>query len=303
MQNAYLRPEQYEEEHCWQYDIRQKNLGDDLFASSLSVSQIGQFTVQDFYFSYVKKEDKIQCQEIKQFIQRHEWLGKLPNRPTHRFTARTKLHHELAGVVIMAVPNAFSLLLGKEYRDSEKLLSRGACISWAPKNLNSWLVMNSVRWMAKNTKFCYFTAYSDPEAKELGTIYQACNWNYLGQASGTIEQYFDPEHPEYGWFSDRNFRHKSKYNRYARELGIKLEKEWWGKYTLQWKDMPEEIVQQIKNAAKEYQAKCQVREVATKHKYAYILGKNKAETGMLKRRFARFNPDKVNLEYPKERGK
>ena len=40
--------------------------------------------------------------EIKQFIERHEWLGKIPNRPTQRFTARLKKNNVLAGVVIMA---------------------------------------------------------------------------------------------------------------------------------------------------------------------------------------------------------
>ena len=43
--------------------------------------------------------------------------------------------------------------------------------------------------MVRNTDFRIFTAYSDPEAKELGTIYQAMNWTYLGQTSGTAKQY------------------------------------------------------------------------------------------------------------------
>ena len=45
--------------------------------------------------------------------------------------------------------------------------------------------MFSIKWMAKNTPFRAFTAYSDPEAKELGTIYQACNFYYIGQSSGS----------------------------------------------------------------------------------------------------------------------
>ena len=44
----------------------------------------------DFDFSYVDKSEKEQCAEIKEFIERHEFLGILPNRPTHRFTARLK---------------------------------------------------------------------------------------------------------------------------------------------------------------------------------------------------------------------
>jgi hypothetical protein len=118
----------------------------------------------------------------------------------------------------MAVPNAFSNLLGKENSNKEKLISRGACISWGPKNLGSWLIMQSIRWMVKNTDFRYFTAYSDPEAKELGTIYQACNFHYLGQTSGTNFQYLDPDRRERGWFSDREFRKKSSYMKYAKKI-------------------------------------------------------------------------------------
>jgi hypothetical protein len=60
------------------------------------------------------KEDKQLCKEVKEFIMRHEWLAKLPNRPTHRFTARLKKNGILAGTIIMATPNAFSNLLGKK---------------------------------------------------------------------------------------------------------------------------------------------------------------------------------------------
>lgn len=43
--------------------------------------------------------------------------------------------------------------------------------------------------MVKNTQYRLFTAYSDTEAKELGTIYQACNFYYLGKKSGAGYQY------------------------------------------------------------------------------------------------------------------
>ena len=108
----------------------------------------------------------------------------MPLRPTHRFTATFK--GQLAGVVVMATPNSFSNLLGPDSRHQEKLISRGACISWSPKNLGSALVIFSVRCMAKHTAFRIFTAYSDTEARELGTIYQACNFIYLGQTSNFL---------------------------------------------------------------------------------------------------------------------
>ena len=100
----------------------------------------------------------------------------------------------------MATPNAFSNLLGKENKDKEKLISRGACISWGPKNLGSWLIMSSVRWMAENTDF---------RTSQLTLTQRLRSW---GQSTKPVtlltlgRQYVDPDHPEKGWFSGREFR-------------------------------------------------------------------------------------------------
>ena len=171
----------YLETHCWQYEIRKRNYQTDLEQSELTEEEINNLKISDFEFAYVKKNDEQKCKEIKDFIKRHEWLGNMPTRPTHRFIATYK--GLLAGAIVMSTPNSFSNLLGPQNRDLEKLISRGACISWSPKNLASALIMYAVRYMVKNTDFRFFTAYSDVEARELGTIYQACNFTYLGQNS------------------------------------------------------------------------------------------------------------------------
>ena len=301
---VYNRFKEYSKDHCWQYEVRQQNLKEDLLSASLTMEECAQLRTSDFIFEYVDKLEKDKCKEIKFFIERHEWLGKLPNRPTHRFTARLKKNGLLAGVVVMSTPNAFSHLLGKENKDKEKLVARGASISWAPKNLGSWLVSSSVKWMVRNTDFRIFTAYSDPEAKELGTIYQAMNWIYLGQTSGTSKQYFDPNKPESGWFSDRDFRKKSKYRVYARNIGLD-DAEWQSmmkKYSPNWDIIPENIRDAIKEEERKYRSSCVSRKVPPKHKYCYILGRTKKETKELIKIFERNNPKKVNLPYPKNRG-
>lgn len=305
----YTRYEDYLADVCWQHHLRVKNLDEDLANSSLPPEYLKMLACSSvdeelLTFGVVSKDDKVQCREIATFIERYEWLGKLPNRPTHRFTARTVLGDVLCGVIVMAVPNTFSHLLGPESRHMEKLVSRGASISWAPKNTASWLLMKSIRWMALHTPFHLFTAYSDPEAKELGTIYQASNWIYLGQSSGTTAQYYDPERPTLGWFSGRAFRHKSKVNQRAKRLGIELDKTWWKtKYTLDWDKVPLNIVCALKQAEAEHKARCQERLTPAKHKYVYILGQNAPATKILRERFAQLNPRLVGLAYPKERGK
>jgi len=281
-QEVYDRFKDYKKNHCWQYEIRQQNLRKDLKEAELTKEEYNSLRIEDFEFSYVDKTNKEQCDEIKQFIERHEWLGKLPIWLTHRFTARHKKSDALAGVIIMATPNSFSNILGEENKNKEKLISRGACISWAPKNLASWLITKSIKYMVKNTEFRAFSAYSDPEAKELGTIYQACNFIYLGQKFGAGSQYLDPDNPKRGWFGSSGFADRSQIVRYAKKLGIEWQPEWYkmvGKKKnyrkVNWSTIPEDISKQLKQERKAHQERCRKRKSPTKHKYLYILGRTK----------------------------
>ena len=285
------RHKDYDKDHCWQYDRKLATIEDDL--SNLKDKSIPEKGMDEYDFDYVDKTDKDGCEKIKEFIKRYEWLGKMPNRPTHRFTASIQGH--LAGVVVMATPNSFCHLIGKENKHREKLVSRGASISWAPKNIGSWLLSRSVKWMAKNTDFCLFTAYSDPEAKELGTIYQALNWMYLGQTSGTQKQYFDPRKPHLGWFSDREFRKKSKYKQYAANLNIANWDSYMKKYSPNWDIVPPEMKKAIKEEEKKYRDSCQVRTTPAKHKYAYVLCKDRRDTKKFRKMIKHY-------PYPKTRG-
>ena len=219
----------YGQDHCWQFQIRQDNKLKDLTDCGLTQNDTKDLRVEDFTFQFIPKTDKETVKQIKAFIERHEWLGKISNYPTHFFVA--KYNNILAGVVIMDMPNAFSKLLGEKTKKLERLISRGACISWSPKNLASSLIMYSIKWMVKNTDYRVFTAYSDPEAKELGTIYQACNFTYLGQNSGGSKQY---QLSNGKWVSDRYFRSRSVYKKLSIEAGIEWKSDWSHKDNILW---------------------------------------------------------------------
>lgn len=305
--DVYKRFENFDKEYCWQYGIRQQNLISDLEEHQMTLKEAKNLRISDFNFSYVDKSDKTKCSEIVSFIKKHEWLGKMPIWVTHRFITTYK--NKIAGVIIMATPNSFSNLLGAENKNKEKLIARGACISYSPKNLASWLIMQSVDWMVKNTEFRYFTAYSDPEAKEIGTIYQACNFTYLGQTFGSGYQYLDPNNTKRGWFGSSGFADRSQIVRYAKALGIEWQKEWFkytnnGKYRkVNWKMIPSDIVLRLKQARTQHKESCKKRKSPAKHKYALIKGFDKRETKRLIKIFREINPKLVNLPYPKERGK
>jgi hypothetical protein len=268
------------------------NIEEDLRLSNLTDVEVKNLRCSDFSFQFESKESIFQ--EVKQFIERHEWLGKISLYPTHFFTAR--YNGILAGVVIMDMPVCFSKLLGEDTNKLERLISRGACVSWSPKNLASKLISFAMDWMVKNTPYRLFTAYSDTEARELGTIYQACNFYYLGKKSGTGYQ-FKLESGK--WVSDRYFRARSVYKRIAKQSGIIWEDEWQSGDSVFFDKMPSEIALKIKELSKNYQNSLEKRKVEKKHKYAYVLGINKKETKQLRKLFESRNK---TYDYPKVRG-
>jgi hypothetical protein len=150
--------------------------------------------------------------------------------------------------------------------------------------------------MVKNTDYRLFVAYSDAEAKELGTIYQACNFYYLGKKSGAKNQY----KIETGrWVSDRYFRARSVYKKLAKENGIEWQPEWQNGDSVYFDKMPNDIAVKIRRLSKEYMQSCETREMKLKHKYAYVQGQTKYETKQLRKQFEERNK---TYPYPKVRG-
>lgn len=288
------RLENYSQNHCWQYDVRLNKLEEDkiLFYNKFGFD-CNLITINDFsYKPLLTKEEKTQA---KEFIERYEWLGNLTQYSTHYFGAYYK--DELGGVIIFSMPNAFSKLLGENTKNIERLISRGACASWTPKSLASQFLMWCIKWMVKNTQYRLFTAYSDPSAKELGTIYQACNFYYLGNNNGTTTRYINPYTGKL--VSDRFFRQRTAYKKYAKELDIIWQKEWTKPNGIAWENIPDEIETILRQYSKEKQNNAEKIIFPSKHKYAYILGASKLETKRLRKQFEERN--KI-LPYPKERG-
>lgn len=292
--NFIERLENYSQNHCWQYDVRLNNLEEDkiLFYNKFGFDY-NLITTNDFsYKPLLTKEEKIKA---KEFIERYEWLGNLTQYSTHYFGAYYQ--DELGGIIIFSMPNAFSKLLGENTKNIERLISRGACASWTPKSLASQFLMWCIKWMVKNTQYRLFTAYSDPSAKELGTIYQACNFYYLGNNNGTTTRYINPYTGKL--VSDRFFRQRTAYKKYAKELGIIWQKEWTTANGIAWKNMPNEIEKILRQYSKDKQNNAEKIIFPSKHKYAYVLGASKLETKRLRKQFEERN--KI-LPYPKERG-
>lgn len=283
----------YDKDHCWQYDIRINNLDEDLKTAGFTPEYADALRVKDFSMGEVTGDKG--KKELIEFIKRHEWLGNISLYTTHWFGCYHK--GVLAGAILMNQPNAFSKLLGDDTRKLERLISRGACISWSPKNLASAFLMSSIKDMVDTTDYRLFTAYSDPYAKELGTIYQACNFYYLGKNSGGTKKYISPYSGKL--VSDRVFRCRSYYKRYARDLQIEWQKNWSTGDKIHWENIPDKVEAELRAMSKSMQAESDMIILPPKHKYAYVLGQNKKETRRLRRQFEERN--KI-YKYPTERG-
>lgn len=290
--------QEYKAPHCYQYQKRLDTREDDIVffkSQGWTDEDIGNINLDDFVFSYIEsKEDKANATE---FIKRYEWLGTCGSYPTHWFSATYKGF--LFGVVIMGMPNAFSKLLGEDTKNLERLIARGASSALAPPNLGSKFLTWCMHWMVANTPYRLFTCYSDVEAKEMGTIYQSLNFYCLGQGAGTGIRCINPYNPT-KVITDRAFRARSFYKRYAKDLGIEWQKNWSNDQSMLWENIPDDVEQKLREYSKEMFAKAEKIKFPKKWKYAYVLGKDKRETRELRKKFLELN--KI-YPYPKERGK
>ena len=287
------RQKEYSKDTCWQYDIRVANMEQDMQDANITDGIKNNLRTSDFNYKLVS--DVEGRRGITEFIKRHEWLGTLSQYTTHWYGCY--YNGILAGAILFNMPNAFSKLLGEGTKDLERLISRGACISWSPKNLASNFLMYCIKDMANNTQYRLFTAYSDPVAKEIGSIYQACNFYYLGQKAGANAKYRNPHNGKL--VSDRYFRQKTAYKRFASELGIVWEKEWSHSTGMSWGEIPDDIEKRLREYSKLVLTQVERIVVPKKHKYAIVMGVDKRETKYLKRAYLDRNK---NYPYPKERG-
>ena len=284
----------YDKEWCYQYQKRLDTLEDDMRTHWWTEEDIKNISLDDFVFSPITTEKG--KQEATEFIKRYEWLGTVGSFPTHWFAARYK--GVLGGVIIMSMPNSFSKLLGDDTKQYERLIARGASASWCPFNLGSKFLMWAIKWMVNNTQYRLFTCYSDPQAKELGSIYQALKFYYLGQNSGATVRCINPYNHK-ALISDRAFRARSMYKRYAKDLGIKWQSNWSDDQQMLWDNIPSDIAEKLRQYSKEMFQKSEKIYFPNKHKYAYVLGRNKKETKELRKEFESLN---TIYPYPKERG-
>tara|TARA_R110000824_G_scaffold126285_2_gene285793 strand:+ start:2042 stop:2809 length:768 start_codon:yes stop_codon:yes gene_type:complete len=127
----------------------------------------------------------VNYETAKKIIKEYEWLGTM---------GTTQLHYGifydgvLGGVVCFGYFQAmntshdghpYAYYVTKEFANKGIQLTRGACAWWVHEHSGSKLIGYGLREM-QSKGYKYAIAFSDSEAGEIGTLYQATNWHYIG---------------------------------------------------------------------------------------------------------------------------
>lgn len=114
----------------------------------------------------------------KEIIEEYEWLGCMP--AISKYYYGIFFEDVCGGVVVFGTEYSENTGVWDKYGYTGKmiLLSRGVCLHWTPKNTNSKLIMSAIKMLPEQYEIV--TATIDPLAGEFGTIYQACNFHYVG---------------------------------------------------------------------------------------------------------------------------
>lgn len=169
---------------AWQKQIREKrrteNLDSDLLGDWWSKIDTD-----------IKKAEvrEVSYQMAEKIIKDYEWLGCMPAVVWHCYGI---FFEGFCGGVVCYGPE-YSENLGKitrekglagadwskyGYEGKMILLSRGACVHWAHPHSASKLIRQSMKMLPK--KYEVVTSTVDEAAGEIGTIYQACGFLYVG---------------------------------------------------------------------------------------------------------------------------
>lgn len=135
----------------------------------------------------------------------YEWIGTMPLPKSCRYMFGIYFDGILGGAIVYVEPSTRAF--NKEYPRQVLQLNRGACAHWTPKNTASKLISSSLK-VLKSEGIKIIIAYCTQEAGEIGTIYQALGWWYVGNTVPSKVYYLDNH-----WVSERTLADKTKWAR------------------------------------------------------------------------------------------
>jgi hypothetical protein len=142
----------------------------------------------------------IDVNTAKAMVEEYEWLGCMPAITWYCFGIY--FDGICGGVVVFSPEYIENLGRWDKYNYTGKiiLLSRGVCLHWTPMNTNSKLIMAAIKMLPP--KYKIITATTDHLAGEIGTIYQACNFHYVGSMRDANPNVSSKNGDRDGWIID-----------------------------------------------------------------------------------------------------
>lgn len=219
--------------------------------------------------------------EHRAFVKRYEWLGTMGVSPRWIFTARDR--GELVALVGLNEPNAYSKVLnGIDPIQTQCLIQRGASSHLAHQHTGSKLIMFAVKWMTQNTSKRAFFGYSDMRAGELGTIYSACNFDFMGWGFGTKEMYRHPIFMDSKPFSSQIFNRTAWIKKFLRDNGVEWQPEWSRANGFkQLSAIPQEIKNLWREFGRQTIKESEIIKLPAKGKWIKVQGQNRTEQRVL----------------------
>ena len=156
--------------------------------------------------------------QAKKIILEYEWLGTLP--PSTIYFGI--FFENICGGVVCYVMNGGGINTARMYGVKNKnvaYLCRGACSYWTPSGSASKLISMSLKLIKKEYSYAKVAhAYSDTDAGEYGTVYQATNWICLGKYGSGATQLLDRNNKIY---HDNILTNLAKKHNVSREIVFK----------------------------------------------------------------------------------
>jgi len=120
---------------------------------------------------------EVERNSVEPIISKYEWLGNIPDN-ANRFVALFFEGKIMGGAL------AFSYqFFGGKYKlfgQPAIALCRGVTLHYSPSWVSSYLIQNGLKLLFSNADPVFIIGFTDFRAGEIGTIYQACGWYYLG---------------------------------------------------------------------------------------------------------------------------
>lgn len=248
---------------CWQREMREKKEKEEL-------EKVGNWweSIDTSVENAIVKV--VDYNTAKKVIEEYEWLGTMPSGAF--LCVALYFGEHIAGVEVFTEIKAggkFTL-----FNEKATCLARGCCVHWTPKWGSTYLISRALKILEEyyNGEPRFVIAYSDWEAGEIGTVYQASNWTYLGHTY------------KYEWRDPKGKRYDEKHHR---NLAMREDSEYFKKHKKLRPEVPKRIREQMIADGWKRNKTCRGR-------YATVIGyKDKEKKRLLKI----LEENKVN--YPK----